>query len=458
MSLTLDTPEPGPLEQAIDRVHGDSLLRSTGRVTRVVGLMLESQGPFAAVGDRCEVELQGPSRSVPAEVVGFRDRSLLLMPLGSTEGLLPGARVSSAHQRPLVPVASRLAGRVLDGLGRPIDGLGSIPWHRRGSGAGSVPHPLRRRRIRDPFATGVKALDTLIPCGCGQRIGIFAGSGVGKSTLLGMIAGHSDADVNVVALIGERGREVREFLETDLDEVGRAKSIVVVATADQPALLRVRAAQTAMGIAEELRGQGRSVLMLMDSVTRYAMALREVGLAVGEPPSTRGYTPSVFGRLSQLLERAGNDDRGSITGFFTVLVEGDDMNEPVADASRAILDGHIVLSRELADQNHWPAIDILQSVSRLNRDLLSPAEVALAGLAREHLAVQRQNRDLVSIGAYQAGSNRALDQALQVHPRLVAFLRQTPTEVHGRSSSWEQLRQAVSPGSAPLSPDSRTRN
>lgn len=450
--------DAGPLEQAIDRVRSGSLLRSTGRVTRVVGLMLESQGPFAALGDRCEVELQGRSRSVPAEVVGFRDRNLLLMPLGATEGLLPGARVSSAHQRPLVPVASRLPGRVLDGLGRPIDGLGAVPWHRRAAEAGSVPHPLRRSRIREPLSTGVKTIDTLIPCGRGQRVGIFAGSGVGKSTLLGMIAGQSDADVNVVALIGERGREVREFIEADLDETGRRKSIIVVATADQPALLRVKAAHTAMGIAEELRGQGRNVLLLMDSVTRYAMALREVGLAVGEPPSTRGYTPSVFGRLAQLLERAGNDDRGSITGFFTVLVEGDDLNEPVADASRAILDGHIVLSRELADQNHWPAIEVLQSVSRLNRDLLSPAEVAMAAQAREHLAIQRQNRDLVSIGAYQPGTNRLLDQALQVHPRLVGFLRQTPSEHQDRKSSWEQLRQVLSSVAALPQPTADPRN
>lgn len=447
--MSLNPSDPGPLALAIDRVRAGSLLRSTGQVNRVVGLMLESRGPFAAVGDRCEVELQGGRESVPAEVVGFRDRNLLLMPLGSTDGLVPGARVLSMHQRPLAPVASRLTGRVLDGLGRPIDGLGSVPWHRSGSRAVPVPHPLRRRRIREPLSTGVKAIDTLIPCGRGQRVGIFAGSGVGKSTLLGMIAGRSDADVNVVALIGERGREVREFLEVDLDEAGRLKSIVVVATADQPALLRVKAAHTAMGIAEELRGQGRNVLLLMDSVTRYAMALREVGLAVGEPPSTRGYTPSVFGRLAELLERAGNDDRGSITGFFTVLVEGDDLNEPVADASRAILDGHIVLSRELADQNHWPAIEVLQSVSRLNRDLLSPAEVSLAGAAREHLAVLRQNRDLVSIGAYQAGTNRALDEALRMQPGLVAFLRQLPHEHQDRVSSWDQLRKVVRSGAVP---------
>lgn len=405
--------------------------------------MLESQGPLAAVGDMCEVESIGAGGVIPAEVVGFRGHHLLLMPLGLTEGLAPGARVTSSHQRPLQPVASVLPGRVLDGLGRPMDGRGPVPWHRRTARDGAVPHPLHRRRIREPLTTGVKAVDTFIPCGRGQRMGIFAGSGVGKSTLLGMIAGMSDADVNVVALIGERGREVREFLEVDLDETGRRKSVIVVATADQPALLRVKAAHTAMGIAEEFRREGRSVLLMVDSITRYAMALREVGLAVGEPPSTRGYTPSVFGRLAQLLERAGNDDRGSITGFFTVLVEGDDLNDPVADASRAILDGHIVLSRELADQNHWPAIEVLQSVSRLTRDLLTPAEVALAGAAREHLAVYRQNRDLVSIGAYQAGSNRALDEALLVYPRLQDYLRQKPTDRSSRAGSWDLLQQAL---------------
>lgn len=438
------SPRESPIARARERLRGATLCRSTGRVVRMIGLMVESVGPLAAVGDVCQVETAPGTASVPAEVVGFRDRHLLLMPLGTLDGLRPGSTVTLAHQRSRLPVAERLPGRVVDGLGRPIDGGEALPWRRRGVSGRTVPHPLRRRRITEGLGTGVRVIDTLVPCGRGQRLGIFAGSGVGKSTLLGMIAGKSDADVNVVALIGERGREVREFLEGDLDAVGRRKSVVVVATADEPALLRIKAAETAMSIAESFREEGRNVLLMMDSVTRYAMALREVGLAVGEPPATRGYTPSVFGHLARLLERAGNDENGSITGFFTVLVEGDDMNEPVADAARSILDGHVVLSRELADQNHWPAVDVLQSVSRLNRDLLTGAEVALAGQARELLAVYRQNRDLISVGAYQQGTNAQVDEAIRAHPRLQSFLRQRPDESSGRAEGWARLAAAVS--------------
>jgi flagellum-specific ATP synthase len=306
-----------------------------------------------------------------------------------------------------------------------------------------TPHPLKRGRINQTFETGIKAIDTFTPLGRGQRLGIFAGSGVGKSTLMGMMASKSEADVNVIALIGERGREVREFLERDLDEAGRAKSVVVVATSNEPALARVKGTFLAMTIAEHFRSQGKNVLLMMDSITRFAMAQREIGLAIGEPPSSRGYTPSVFSLLPQLLERAGNNEHGSITGLFNVLVEGDDMNDPVADAARSILDGHLVLTRELASQNHYPAIDVLESVSRLAHDLLSPEERAHMGHARECMAVYRKSQDLISIGAYQPGSNPKIDEAISLHEPLRAFLRQDTTVGNGRKESWEQLIQTL---------------
>jgi FliI/YscN family ATPase len=312
------------------------------------------------------------------------------------------------------------------------------------------PHPLKRQRISAPLDFGVKALDTFIPCGRGQRLGIFAGSGVGKSTLLGMIASRGRADVNVIALIGERGREVREFIEKDLDEEGRRRSIVVVATSNEPAMVRLKGAFVATAIAEYFRDKGASVMLMMDSVTRFAMAQREVGLAVGEPPATRGYTPSVFALLPQLLERAGNGEKGSITGLFTVLVDGDDMNDPIADSVRSILDGHVVLSRDLATRNHYPAIDVLGSVSRLVRDLLSPEQYALAGAARDLLALYRKNEDLISIGAYAAGSNPRIDEAIRLHDALNQFLRQGIQENFSPADSWKILRQILQ--SAPAAP------
>lgn len=305
------------------------------------------------------------------------------------------------------------------------------------------PHPLKRQRIGHQFQTGIRAIDTFIPCGRGQRLGIFAGSGVGKSMLLGMIASQAEADVNVIALIGERGREVREFLEKDLDEAGRRKSVVVVATSNEPALARVKGAFLAMAIAEHFRNRGTNVLLMMDSVTRFAMAQREIGLAVGEPPATRGYTPSVFSLLPQLLERAGMGECGSITGLFTVLVEADDMNDPIADATRSILDGHVVLTRELATQNHYPAIDVLESVSRLTRDLLTPDQLELSAAAREHLAIYRRNQDLIAIGAYPAGSNAAIDEAIRLHEPLRKFLRQPVQEGCKISEGWRQLGSAM---------------
>jgi flagellum-specific ATP synthase len=342
-----------------------------------------------------------------------------------------------------VPVGEALKGRVIDGLGNPLDDLGPILSDETVQLNQPPPHPLKRQRIKNSFRTGIKAMDTFMPCGLGQRMGIFAGSGVGKSTLLGMIASQAEADVNVIALIGERGREVREFLEKDLDEAGRKKSVVVVATSNQPAIARLKGAFVAMAIAEHFRDSGQKVLLMMDSVTRFAMAQREIGLAVGEPPATRGYTPSVFSLLPQLLERAGAGERGSITGLFTVLVEADDMNDPIADAVRSILDGHIVLTRELATQNHYPAIDVLESVSRLTRDLTDGPQQELAARAREAMAIHRKNQDLINIGAYPAGTNPVIDQSINLHEPLKAFLRQAVDQGFTIEESWALLKQTM---------------
>ena len=434
------TPFPGSrLTDAVRGVRRSRLVENRGRVVQLIGLVIESQGPMAAVGEVCRIESPRRDAVTLAEVVGFRNEHVLLMPLGPLHGIHPGCEVV-ATGRPLeVPVGETLLGRVVNGLGEPIDGRGPLMTELRGQATMSPPHPLRRRRIHEVFETRIRALDTLLPCGRGQRLGIFAGSGVGKSTLLGMMAGQSEADVNVIALIGERGREVREFLERDLSPEGRRKSIVVVATSDEPALVRLKAAMVAMALAEHFRDAGRNVLLLMDSVTRFAMAQREVGLAVGEPPATRGYTPSVFSVLPQLLERAGCGENGTITAYFTVLVEGDDMNEPVADTVRGILDGHVVLTRELAERNHYPAIEVLQSVSRLSRELCSPGQLAAAAEARELLAVHRQNQDLINLGAYVAGSNAAVDRSIKLNPALTAFLKQGVDETVAPAESWSQL-------------------
>ncbi|HIG80773.1 MAG TPA: FliI/YscN family ATPase, partial [Verrucomicrobiales bacterium] len=367
------------VRQVRTRLSNTRLVENRGRVTQMIGLVIESQGPMASVGEICRIESRITGQKLLAEVVGFRDRNLLLMPLGDVQGICPGSEVVATGHSLRVPVGEELLGRVIDGMGEPLDDLGNIPHLPLAELNLQTPHPLKRGRIDQPFETGIKAIDTFVPLGRGQRLGIFAGSGVGKSTLMGMMASKSEADVNVIALIGERGREVREFLERDLDEAGRAKSVVVVATSNEPALARVKGTFLAMTIAEHFRSQGKNVLLMMDSITRFAMAQREIGLAIGEPPSSRGYTPSVFSLLPKLLERAGNNEHGSITGLFNVLVEGDDMNDPVADAARSILDGHLVLSRELASQNQYPAIDVLESVSRLAHDLLSPEERAHMG-------------------------------------------------------------------------------
>ena len=365
------------------------------------------------------------------------------MPLGEMHGIHPGSEVVALGAPLQIPVGDCLKGRVISGLGKPLDDLGNIVGDRTVSLQLMPPHPLKRQRITESFQTGIKTIDTFLPCGKGQRLGIFAGSGVGKSTLLGMIASRAEADVNVIALIGERGREVREFLEKDLTAEGRKKSVVIVATSNEPALTRLRGAFVAMAIAEHFRDAGKKVLLMMDSVTRFAMAQREIGLAVGEPPATRGYTPSVFSLLPQLLERAGTGEIGSITGLFTVLVEADDMNDPIADAVRSILDGHIVLTRELATQNHYPAIDVLESVSRLARDLQTPEQRELAGNAREALATYRRNQDLINIGAYPAGSSAAIDRAIGLHEPLKKFLRQEVDQGFLTNASWQILEQTM---------------
>lgn len=417
-------------------------VQRVGAVTGVAGLIIESEGPNVGLGELCNVRSPRTDFSVRAEVVGFREHRVLLMPLGDISGLHVGCEVAASDRPPLPRPGPELLGRVLDALGRPFDDLGLLPVDRAEHDA-MPPHPLRRQRIRDALQTGVRVLDTFTPVGRGQRIGLFAGSGVGKSTLLGMVARGCTADVVVVGLVGERGREVREFIEKDLGPEGLRRSVVVVATSDTPAPLRLRAAFTATAIAEAYRDQGKSVLLMMDSVTRFAMAQREIGLAIGEPPATRGYTPSVFALLPRLLERAGAGERGSITALYTVLVEGDDMNEPVADAVRGILDGHLVLSRQLAHLNHYPAVDVLESVSRLTRDVCTPDEVELAARARELLALYRKNEDIVSIGAYQKGASAALDRAIALHEPLRQFLRQRVDEHTGRAESFQRLKEIL---------------
>jgi flagellum-specific ATP synthase len=419
-------------------------VRRMGRVAAVTGLIIESEGPNVGLGELCLLSSERDSFEVMAEVVGFRGERVLLMPLGETAGLHSGCPVTACDRPPLPVPGPALLGRVLDALGRPFDSLGPVPMHRSAPGAVRPPHPLRRKRIHETMTTGVRAVDVFTPVGCGQRLGLFAGSGVGKSTLLGMIARSASADVVVIALVGERGREVREFLEKDLGPEGLARSVVVVATSDTPAPLRLRAATTATAIAEGYRDAGKNVLLLMDSVTRFAMAQREIGLAIGEPPATRGYTPSVFAMLPRLLERAGAGEEGAITALYTVLVEGDDMNEPVADTVRGILDGHLVLSRTLAHANHYPAIDVLESVSRLTRDICSPPEVELAARAREHLALYKRNEDLITVGAYQKGASTSLDRAVALHEGLKTFLRQSVDEVTPRAEAYTRLNHLLS--------------
>ena len=441
----------------LQRVRQTRVTETCGRVVQVIGLVIESEGPIAAVGEVCRIQSARRDGHTLAEVVGFRNHHLLLMPLGELHGIHPGSEVIATGAPMRMGVGQALKGRVLHGLGKQIDGLPPIHAEHTVELNLLPPHPLKRQRIHEVFQTGINTIDTFTPCGRGQRMGIFAGSGVGKSTLLGMMASHAAADVNVIALIGERGREVREFLERDLDETGRRKSVVIVATSNEPALHRVKGGFLAMAIAEYFRDQGLSVLLMMDSVTRLAMAQREIGLAVGEPPTTRGYTPSVFSLLPQLLERAGTGEAGAITGLFTVLVEADDMNDPIADAVRSILDGHIVLTRELATQNHYPAIDVLESVSRLNRDLLPAARLQLTAAAREHMAVYRKNSDLINIGAYPAGSSPAIDRAIGLHDPINRFLKQGVVEGFNAEQSWSLLTKTLSENSVLKQPQNQSK-
>ena len=410
---------------------------SCGTVTELIGLLIESSGPAAAVGDFCTVHTQG-GRVIRAQVVGFRNGNVLSMPLEEADGLSLGDAVIARPGAATVPVGPGLLGRVIDGFGIPMDGppieaTAFCPLYRPAEG------PLSRAHIEEPLVTGIRAIDGLLPCGKGQRIGIFGGSGVGKSTLIGAMARQSEADVSVIALIGERNREVRGFIEHELGPEGMKKSVVVVATSDRPAALRVRACFVALAIAEHFREQGKNVLLVMDSVTRLAMAQREIGLAAGEPPSQKGYTPSVFQLLPKVCERAGNFDRGSITGFFTVLVEGDDFNEPICDAVRAILDGHIILSRELGAAGHYPAIQILDSVSRLQSKLATPDQKEHSRKMREALSAYRQAQDLIQLGAYAAGSNPRLDASIRAREDMMRFLRQDASEPSELTHTLEAL-------------------
>ncbi|HWR40404.1 MAG TPA: flagellar protein export ATPase FliI [Patescibacteria group bacterium] len=415
-------------DKYIKAIRAADTMKLNGRITQIIGLVIESQGPSVNLNELCFIYPRAAGAVIPAKVVGFRQNRVLLMPIGEMSGIGPGCEVVSSHQTLKVGVGRQLLGRILDGLGNPIDGKGPLmanvyyPLHE------TPPPPLARRRITDRLAVGVRAIDSVLTLGRGQRVGIMAGSGVGKSTLLGMVARNTEADISVIALVGERGREVREFIERDLGEEGLKRSVVVVATSDQPALVRIKGALTATAIAEYFRDQGMDVMLMMDSVTRFAMAQREVGLTVGEPPATRGYTPSVFAMLPKLLERSGTGSRGSITGIYTVLVDGDDMNEPIADAVRSILDGHIVLSRGLAAQNHYPAIDVLGSVSRVMLDIVPKAHWQAAQQLRNLLATYREAEDLINIGAYAHGSNVQIDQAIRRIEGVKAFLRQDVEE------------------------------
>lgn len=417
--------------------------RTTGRVRSVVGMSVTVEGVQAAIGEA--VALARPGGDLIAEVVAIEEDGLVCMPLGELVGIRSGASVEVAPGRLAVPVGDALRGRVLDALGRPIDGGASLLGLPRVTTAGSPPHPLRRALVDSQMPLGVRAIDTLLPCGRGQRMGIFAGSGVGKSNLLSMVARGTEADISVLALVGERGREVREMIEHDLGPSGLARSVVVVATSDEPALMRLQAAQTATRIAEWFRDNGRHVVLMMDSLTRYCMAQREVGLAAGEPPATRGYPPSVFSLLPRLLERAGAGERGSVTGLYTVLVEGDDMNDPIADSARSILDGHIVLSRQLATSGHFPSIDILESVSRVASRVMTSEQIAQATELRRLMAAYRDTKDLIEIGAYAKGANPVVDRAVQLKAAIDHFLRQEASTVAPISQSLAALAMLVAP-------------
>jgi flagellum-specific ATP synthase len=418
-----------------------------GRVKRVVGLMIESQGPESSIGDVCFIHVgTKKKRKIQAEVVGFKDENVILMPYTSIHDISPGSLVETTMKPLEIKAGPGLIGKIVDSLGVPLDqsslpkGLASVPTEQ------DPPNPMSRPPISEPIEVGVRMIDSLLTVGSGQRVGIFAGSGVGKSTLLGMIARNTTADLNVIGLIGERGREVREFIERDLGPEGLKRSIVVVATSDQPALMRIKGAYTATAIAEYFRDKGLNVMLMMDSVTRVAMAQREVGLAVGEPPTTKGYTPSVFAILSRLLERTGTNEFGSITGFYTVLVDGDDMNEPIADTVRGILDGHFVLDRDLANKGQYPAVNVLKSISRIMNNIVADEHVKAAERLRELLSTYINAEDLINIGAYKKGSSAEIDEAIMRYPQILNFLKQGTNEKVSINESVQSLLQLVRKG------------
>ncbi|HUU49602.1 MAG TPA: flagellar protein export ATPase FliI [Nitrospinota bacterium] len=397
-----------------------------GKVTRVIGLVIEGYGPSTSIGDLCDIYSQNNKGSIKAEVVGFKDNKILLMPLGELRGIKPGDKIIKGENKPNIKTGEGLLGRVIDGLGEPIDHKGPLCEVEDEYPIYSEPiNPLKRKRIAEPLDLGIRTINGLLTCGKGQRIGILSGTGVGKSVLMSMMARNTEADINVVGLIGERGREVKDFIEKDLREEGLKRSIVVAATSDQPPLVRIRGAFIATAIAEYFRDKGKDVLLMFDSITRFAMAQREIGLSIGEPPTTKGYTPSVFAILPKLLERGGaKEGMGSITGLYTVLVEGDDLSEPISDAVRAILDGHIVLSRSLASQNHYPAIDVLNSISRLMIDIISTEHLEMANRFKSVLATYKEAEDLINLGAYVSGSNKDIDFAIKTIDKINQYLRQ----------------------------------
>ncbi|AGN36246.1 flagellar protein export ATPase FliI [Bacillus paralicheniformis] len=429
------------LEQLLECIETADSYKRYGKVKQAVGLMIESKGPECSIGDVCKIYTKGDGpKAIKAEVVGFKDQNILLMPYLEAANIAPGSIVEATGESLRVKVGSGLIGQVVDAFGNPLDGSALPKGLAQVSTEQAPPNPMKRPPIREKMAVGVRSIDSLLTVGKGQRVGIFAGSGVGKSTLMGMIARETAADLNVIALVGERGREVREFIEKDLGEEGLKRTIVVVATSDQPALMRLKAAYTATAIAEYFRDKGQNVMFMMDSVTRVAMAQREIGLATGEPPTTKGYTPSVFAILPKLLERTGTTENGSITAFYTVLVDGDDMNEPIADTVRGILDGHIVLDRSLANKGQFPAVNILKSISRVMSNIAGKDHIRAANRFREMLSTYQNSEDLINIGAYKKGSSREIDEAIQFHPKLISFLKQEVDEAASLEESISLLK------------------
>lgn len=427
------------LDKFINTVKNLPAGEKVGKVLRIIGLVIEADGPEASIGDLCYIFNSMNEKPVFAEVVGFQEKKILLMPLGSMEGLKPGAIVTNTKESMKIKVGDMLLGRVLNGLGEPIDSKGDIKSNIYYSTSQKISNPLVRKPIDEVITLGIRSVDAFSTVGKGQRMGIFAGSGVGKSTTMAMMARNTDADVNVIALIGERGREVREFIEKTLGDDGLKRSVVVVATSEQPSLVKIKAAFVATTIAEYFRAQGKDVLFMLDSVTRIAMAQREVGLAIGEPPATRGYTPSVFALMPKILERTGTSDKGTITGLYTVLVEGDDFNEPISDTVRSILDGHIMLSRDLAHKNHYPAVDVLQSISRVMSEIATPEHKKAAGDLRNLLSVYNKNADLINIGAYVRGSDKNVDRAIRLMDDINSFLQQSINDKTNFDSTIKRL-------------------